>query len=263
MKKYYVLCVLSMFCFLVGCGSQGDKIPEERVYVAEDELEKVYISPDDYKGKYIKVSGRVHQDSKVQEDEIYFEMYADSHGYNKMTEIYYSGVDSFALDDVVTVDGKIIGSHVYTDIYGNEIVAPMIESDNVIKGNYIDCFSPTIKESIVEETIDQYGYAFTINKIEYAEDETRLYVTISNAGDAELNVSQNRIIIVQNQKQYEYQSNQFAKYESIDTRLYPDTVTSGIVTFPPMDPESSVKIYCEAYCVDIENVKLETYVFEH
>jgi len=247
----------------MGCGTHENNVVEERTYITEEEMEKVYISPEDYKGKYIKVSGRLCQDSKIREDEIYFEMYADPHGYSKMTEVYYWGDDSFELDDVVTVDGKIKGSHVYTDIYGNEIVALMIESDNVIKGNYIDCFSPTIKEVVIDETINQYGYAFTINKIEYAEDETRLYVMITNVGDAELNVSQNRIIIVQNQKQYKYQYNQFAKYESIETRLYPDTITSGVVTFPPMNPEESVKIYCEAYCVDIENVKLETYIFEH
>ena len=252
-----------MVCCLVGCGSQREVMPEERNYVSESELEKVYISPDDYKGKYIKVSGRVAQDSKIQEDKIYFEMYADPHGYNNVTEIYYLGENSFELGDVVTVDGKITGAHVYTDIYGNEVVALKIESDNVVEGNYIDCFSPTIKEVIIEETIDQYGYAFTINKIEYAEEETRLYVTITNAGDAELDVSENKIIMVQNQKQYKRQSNQFANYESIDTTLYPDTVTSGIITFPPMRTESGGKIYCEAYCEDIENVKLEPYIFEY
>ena len=252
-----------MICFLAGCGTQRETTSEERTYVSEAELEQVYISPDDYKGKYIKVSGRVAQDSRVQEDEIYFEMYADPHGYNNVTEIYYLGENNFELGDVVTVDGKITGSHVYINTYGNEVVALKIESDNVIEGNYIDCFSPTIKEVIIEETIDQYGYAFTINKIEYAEEETRLYVTITNDGDAELDVSEDRIIMVQNQKQYECQSNQFAKYESIDTSLYPNTVTSGIVTFPSMDPESGGRIYCKAYCEDIANVKLETYIFEY
>lgn len=238
--------------------TEGDDVH----YLQDAEIENAYASPDSYAGKYIIIGGKVFGEPEIHEDETYFQMHGDPVNSGKNTIVHLKGNANVKSGDFVKVDGKIVGSHEYKNMVGGTVTALLIDAKTVTESSYVECCAPTIKEVVLDKTIEQHGYAVTVNKIEFAETETRLYLTVANNGKDNFSVYQSRIKVVQNQKQYEYELNFDADYEKLQTDLLPNTSTSGIVVFPAMDAELGLKIYCEGFCDDW-TTDLNQYVFEY
>lgn len=238
-----------------------EEIEVEKIYVDPSEIDSVYANPDEYEGKYIKISGKVFGEPESYDGEVFFQMYADAVNAEKNTVVYLKGSIDVNSDEFVIVDGLVKGDYQYTNMFGGELSALYIEAETVEKSNYIECCAPTIKEITVNETIDQHGYSVTVEKIEFAESETRLYITVANNGTENFTVYDSSIKIVQNQSQYEYDYNFDANYQDLQSDLLPGTSSSGIVSFPALDPEKELVIYCDSYCDDW-NLDFEDYVFE-
>lgn len=252
-----------VWMIMSSASSMGDSPTEvdELVYVEQTEIENVYASPDDYKGKYITLTGKIHTEPVVEDGILYFQIYADPVNLSKDTVIKYLGTESFTEGEYVKIDGKILGEREYENVLGGEIERMLIETENITKSNYIECCSPTIKEIKADKTVEQHGYSVTVDKIEFAENETRVYLTVENNGSSNFSVYAFNMKMVQDKKQYEYVYDPKSDYEELQTDLLPDTVTSGIVVFPAMNPEKSLKLICEPSCYDWE-VELENYIFE-
>ena len=72
---------------------------------------------------------------------------------------------------------------------------------------------PTIKSvELSRVTQDQLGYSITVEKVEFAEKETRVYVTIQNNGSSNFSAYSFNSKIIQNGKQYEEARNYSADY---------------------------------------------------
>lgn len=266
--KWIIIAVFVLLIFSVFGGSDGSAgasvsdIPiEDRIYISDAEIENAYASPDSYKGKFIKIGGQVFGEPEIHNGEIYFQMHAEPDKAGKNTIVHFIGNENISSSDYVIVDGVIKGSYDYKNMMGATITALEIETDNVVKSNYITCCAPTIKEVVLDQAIDQYGYSITVNKIEFAENETRVYLTATNDGTNNFSIYTYSMKAVQNQTQYEQQYNYNADYEEVQSELLSGTTTSGIVVFPAMDPEMPLKIYCDGYC-DNWDIDIETYVFE-
>lgn len=263
--KWVIVALVALFLFGLFGGSSDTKkelLPkEERAYVSETEIENVYANPDAYKDKYIKLAGIVFGEPDIDNDVTYFQMYADAKNYEKNTVVVFYGNIDISAEDYVLIDGVITGSTSYQNMMGATITTLKIVTDSIEKSNYIDCCSPTIKTMDVNKTIEQKGYTVTLEKVEFSETETRLYISVNNSGSDNFSLSDYNIKVVQNGKQYENQYNYDAEYPSLQTDLIPGTTTSGVVSFPPLDTEVGLKIYCDAYCDDW-SVDLEEYIFE-
>lgn len=264
-KRLLTIVASTFICFsLFGCSSEQSIEPvpeEERVYLTEEEISYAYANPEEYKGKYVKLYGIVFGEPEISEDSVIFQMYADAENYEKNTVVGFAGNIDISENDYVFVDGMITGTYEYKNMLGGTIVALEVVTNSVEKSNYIDCCSPTIKKVELNKTIEQKGYSVTLEKVEFSKTETRLYFSVSNNGSANFYLSDYDIKVVQNEKQYECQYNYNAEYPKLQTDLISGTSTSGIVSFPVLDSESGMKIYCEGYCDDW-NIELNEYIFE-
>ncbi|HDX9580272.1 TPA: hypothetical protein ROX88_003905 [Bacillus pseudomycoides] len=63
------------------------------------------------------------------------------------------------------------------NMVGGKITAPVVKAKSATKAEYKDAFSPTKKAIDVNQKVSQNGYDITVNKIEIADEETRVYVT--------------------------------------------------------------------------------------
>ena len=264
--KIILLVFLALIVLAVIGSNSGNStkefLPEdERVYLTETEIDNAYANPNSFKEKYVKIGGLVFGEPEINEDVIYFQLYADTVNLEKNTIVAFYGNEDISNGDYIMIDGVISGSTSYKNLLGGTLNALTIETDSVEKSNYIDCCSPTIKTVDTNKTIEQYGYSITIEKIEFSKTETRLYISVSNNGSHNFSLYDSNIKIIQNGRQYEYEYNYNADYPEINTDLLPGTVTSGIVSFPPLDSETSLKINCDAYCDDWE-IDLKDYTFE-
>ena len=147
-------------------------------------------------------------------------------------------------NDYVILTGLIIDSQKNT--YGDAQYLPYISVDSLQLSNYAEVCAPTLKTIEVNDKYEQNGYAVTIEKVELSEKETRVYVGVENNGSDEFSLQTYRSLIVQNGRQFDYQSNYEANYPEIQTDLRVGNKTNGIITFPKID-DSSFEIILFGY----------------
>lgn len=94
---------------------------------------------------------------------------------------------------------------------------------------------PTIKTIDVNETQDHYVYKITLEKVEFAENETRVYINVENSGSDEFSIYSFNGVISQNGNQYEEQSNYNADYPEMNNSLLVGNKTEGIIAFPALE----------------------------
>lgn len=225
-------------------------------YITENEMQAVYSNPDKYKGRRIKLSGRIFSEVEADSDGVYMQMWGDAEKSERPTDVYYANTAiKLASDDYVKVDGIILGEFVGQNKLGGTVRHLMVAANTLEKVSYQDVLSSTIKEVIVNETKIQYGYEVTLQKVEFADNETRVYVSVTNNGNAEFSIYKYSSSITQNSRQYEYQFNYKADYPELNDDLLPGNVTDGIITFPRLELDD-IKIMLKANSDNYrENIK--------
>lgn len=253
-----ILAMLAAVFILAGCGSSE---PEEKVYLEDSEIDAALSDGDSYKGKYINIAGKVFSIDKdgdttamqvwydVENAEQQFIVYADKELVGAVKE-----------DDFVRVDGKIKGTFTGENYFGGEITAMMIEADTVDVGGYDDIYAPAESTKEVGETKDQYGVSVTLEKIEYAKGEARVYVKVQNDSGYTATLYTFNAKAIQDGKQFEHEDNYEAGYDDMGDIL-DGAGKEGIIRFKGLEPDKPVKIQIEAYS-DNWDYEMEDYVFE-
>lgn len=246
--------VLSMTA--CGAGSSESKKefdePKEKEYVDVSEINNVFFDPDKYEGKYIQLTGKIFSGPDKDEDYVAYQAWHDIANSDKDFIFGLENDDSFAIDDYVSIDGVITGTFEGENIMGGTITCPMIHADTVEKLSYIDAVVPTISEIIPENAVaEQIGVSLKVDKIEFAEKETRIYLTETNSSSDKFSFSVYDIKIIQNGQQISQDSSSTSMYNGnyaeLPYDILPNSSSSGVLVFPAIDSSASFQIYAEGY----------------
>ena len=261
MKKHLtiIMALVAAICLLAGCGSSE---PAEKAYIEDSEIDAALSDGDSYKGKYINVAGKVFSIYKdgdtvamqawydVESGEQQFIVYADKEMAGNVKE-----------DDFIKVDGKISGTFTGENYFGGEITAMTIEAESIEIGGYDDIYAPAESTKEVGETKEQHGVSVTLDRIEYAKGEARVYVSVKNESGYQASIYTYDAKAIQEGKQFEHEDN----YEAGDNVDIGDVLDGaskeGILRFKGLNPEKPVKIQLGAYS-DNYDIEMEDYVFE-
>ncbi len=104
------------------------------------------------------------------------------------------------------------------------------------------------------------GTALTVDKVEFAKTETRVYVTVNNGGKDNFHVYSFNTKIIQENNQYEEEPNYDADYPEITSDLLPGAQSTGVIVFEPLK-QTDFKLYIEGYSDDY-SVDFEDFVFD-
>lgn len=204
-------------------------------YMTENQINNMYLDIASYIGRKIKITGVVSEVQK-QENGFVVRMYRDTKNYEQNTIVFvYDTNININVNDYIKIDGYIDQKYEYQNAMGVTIVAPLIVSYNTQISNYMDVVSPAIKSVDVNQTQNQNGCIFTINKVEFAENETRVYVSITNNTNWIFNFFKYNSKITQNGRQYEYQTIIGSGYQEVQLDILPGITSSGILTFPAIN----------------------------
>ena len=161
----------------------------------------------------------------------------------------------------ITVDGKITGTFTGENYFGGEITALMIEAESLEIGGYDDVYAPAESTKEVGETKEQHGVSVTLDRIEYAKGEARVYLSVKNDSGYQASIYTYDAKAIQDGKQFEHEDN----YEAGDSSDIGDVLDGaskeGILRFKGLDPEKPVKIQIGAYS-DNFDIEMEDFVFE-
>ena len=253
-KILAILLVATMALSLIACGGNSESSEEskEKEYLAETEIADLFTTPDNFKGKYVKLSGQVFVDPEKDGDEVAIQVWHDPQNAEKNFIIYYKGNTDVKTNDYIEVNGKIAGKFKGENAFGGEVTAPLIEADTLEVKSYIEVVVPTISEIVPETAVsEQNGVSLKVDKVEFAEKETRVYITESNSSSDNCSISVYDIKLLQNGKQINQDSSSMSAYDGNYAELPYDLLAgasaSGVLVFPAMDSSASFQVHIEAY----------------
>lgn len=233
MKKILGLALSLIMVFaLVSCG--GEEVTNTSP-ISDSEIDQLFTSPDDFKGRTFEFIGKVLSVEK-DSDMIAVQAYYDIENYDKNVIIFSEDTSlKISEDDYISVKGSVKGEFSGENVFGGKVTAPTIEAISIEVVDYQTAVAPTRKELTVDKTVKQLGYSVTIDKVEFADSETRIYVTVTNNGSDLFSLYSFDAKLVQDGKQIEVQDNYDAEYPEIISELKVGASTSGIVCFPAIE----------------------------
>lgn len=248
-KNKTLLAIISLVVLsfiLVACGaSDSEDVDMSKVeYIEEGKLNEVYTSPKDFKNKGVKLIGRVFSVEEDGEDN-YLQVFVEVSGTEENTIIQDTvSKEKFKEDDIIYIEGIIKDSFKGENAFGGEVNAPMIQATKIEKKTFMEAYRPALKEKEVNETIEQHGISITVEKIEFAEEETRVYVKATNDSKDKFDLWVYSSKIIQNGKQHEHDSVLEDGYTELQSEISPTVTSEGILVFPKLE-ESNFELIIE------------------
>lgn len=226
-KLLAVMSALAIVMCFTACGETDTS------QITKDEMDEFYSDPDSFTGRTIELTGQI---SDVEKDgtTVYLQMYHDIENYDENTVIIYENdkKTKFKDDEYIKVEGSVDGEFKGENILGGEVTAPQITADKVEKISVIDAF-PASKTVEVDKTITKGKYSVTLEKVDWTDDETRVYLTVKNDGSSTFESYPDQGVIVQDSKQYEI--NDKYRYDSPSSEIKAGATSEGVVAFDKID----------------------------
>ena len=230
-------------------------------YLSATEIDQMYTDPKQFKGKKVILYGKIFTSPEISSDAVYFQMYTDPDELERNTVVEYKDPNAeLKSGDYVKVIGTVSSEIKGSNLFGGTLSAPKIEAESVEVVDYIAAVRPTLKSVDINKTVDQFGYKCTLQKVEFSEKETRIYIAFENTGKESFNLYKHSAKIVQNGTQYEVESNYYADYPELQTEIVKGVTTEGIITFGKME-QTSFKLYLDGSSGDYSE-DVEEYVFD-
>ena len=99
----------------------------------------------------------------------------------------------------------------------------------------------------MNQTETQHNYSIAVNKVEFDENETRVYVTVQNEGTDVFHLYPFNAKISQDGKQYNEQYSWEEGYDSIESDLLVGNTTDGIIVFEAISDSQPFTLRLEAF----------------
>ena len=224
--------VLALMCLLASCYDPATD--EAKGFISGSDLSAAFTDIDAYKGYDTAYYGQVFQ---IENDgtNTYFQIWQDYTNLNNNTIVVFPGKPGVSENDYVYVEGRIIGKFEGENAFGGKVTAMKINATKVEKVSYMDLIVPTRLSVDVNDTKTQKGYSITVEKVEFADTETRVYVKAANNGKSNFNIYTYSAKVKQGKKQYEQKDNYDADYKSLSSELMKDAEDDGIILFPALE----------------------------
>lgn len=262
-KMVTILLVLCLSCSMTACGDNSPKLTskeeaKEPVYIEETEISDLFSNPEDYKGKYVKLSGKIFNNPDSDKGTMAYQVWHDIQNSDKDFLFFTdNATESYSIDDYIVVDGKITGTFKGENAFGGSVECPTIEAVSIEKQSYMDAVVPTISEITPQNAVsEQSGISLKVDKLEFAEKETRVYLTVTNSSADKFYIWNYDIKLLQNGQQIEQDMASFSSYEGnyaeLSSDILPNASSSGVLVFPPTDNSTNFQIYAEGHSDNYE-----------
>jgi hypothetical protein len=255
---------------LISCSSESStsekkstsKKAEEKVNkepLSKEEFTKMFSDPKKYKGSKVEFYAKIFIDPEKDEDGTYIQAYAENNSErNIIIGIKDPNLD-VKVDDVIFVSGTVEKEFEGENALGGTVTAPTILADKIEKSDYATAFAPALKTIDVNKKIDQHGFVLNLSKIEIAENETRLYIDITNNSKDTISFYDFNSKLIIDNKQLEPSDNFDSEYQQIQSDILTGIKTEGIIAFPKLPETGNLKVYMEG---SSENYELDFKPFQ-
>ncbi|MCY7762892.1 DUF4352 domain-containing protein [Bacillus spizizenii] len=227
--------------------------------VQKADMEKLYTNANQFKNYKVDLYVKVF-DVEQDDDGTYLQGYNNPEKLSKNTLIMSDDSDlDIKDDDIIHVVGTVKDKYNGENALGGSVSAPRIIADSIEKSDYATAFAPAKKTINVDKTQNQHGFALTLQKVELAEKETRLYVKIENKSQDEISFYDFNAKIIADNKQLE-RKDDLSSYPKIQSEILPGVNTEGVIVFPKIESKTA-KIILEGSSENYD-ITINPFTFE-
>jgi len=232
-------------------------------FLTKEQFEQLYSDAKPFKGYQVDFYGRVFKSPEKTEKYISLQVYANNDD-NKNTIIRLDDTTATIQEgDILHIVGQVHDMFRGENVFGAVLKAPAIIAKKVEKVDYATAFAPPIKTINVNQVKEQNGYVMEVKKVELAEQETRVYLKVTNESADPIDFHSYSSVLVQGNKQSERISNYQADYPEINGDNIQTGVTEeGIVVFGKVDVNGDNFKVTFKGSSDNWEIRTEPFVFE-
>jgi hypothetical protein len=157
-------------------------------------------------------------------------------------------------DDYLRVSGEVADQFEGENAFGAEVSVPRILGTDYKRISAIAALNPTLHRA-GSQTRNLASLVITIQKIEYAAEETRVYVKATNNGGEETSMDTDPKVVARG-NQIESDSNFEYELPELSYELSPGATTKGVLIYPKL-PRSGVTISFSGYDADYNDISAQ------
>lgn len=163
-------------------------------------VEQLIASPGGYKGGTIKFVGKVFK-VEGSDNSYALQIYSDIKNSSGNIIVYTS--EQFKVGDYVEVSGNVGDEFTGDNAFGASLTAPTVNAVSVKSVDADQAIAPVITTKTPNLSKVVGNLTINLQKIEYAKDETRIYLHFSNAGSDNFTFYSFNANLVQNKQKVE------------------------------------------------------------
>lgn len=213
-------------------------LPEKRI-LDNGDVASIKSNPHRYKGSRIAIKGQIFDIKKIK-NKTYLILFADYRRDGQTFFVEQRDKERYKKGDFVLVKGLFTGNTEVKSPFSREKIN-MITAYSAKKLTSADDFGKVIKPEPVDRTITKKDVLVTLTKIEYTDDQTRVFLKVSNESGNAVYIDERDIKIVQVKKNYGTE-NYFDDYPEIEKMILPGKKSEGTCIFEAVDMTKSFRI---------------------
>lgn len=204
----------------------------QKVTFTNDNWALAVTDANHYKGSPVTLFGKIFLDPQRTSDSVAFQMYADAVNNGQNTVVAgLPATSDFKRGDFVKVVGTVYDLLEGTNALNATLRIPRIRADSVVRVSRAEVLAPTVKSVDVGQAQKQFGITITLQKVEFAKTETRVFVKIENAGPAKANAYKSSAKVVQGAKQLETKSVYDSGYPDLPSGMLAGVSAETVLLF--------------------------------
>lgn len=168
-----------------------------------------------------------------------FQMFADPENSEWNTVVLAEDNQmSLGAQDNVRVLGAVVGTFEGENAFGASIVAPQIEADEVEVLSAVEALDPAHTTLELGDTQEDQGFSVTLDKLEFGEETTRVYLTAQNDTGYPASFYGFDAKIIQGTRQLDQEDPYEYNLSEPQSDLHPGVQTEGVMAFGQWTPPS-------------------------
>jgi len=231
---------------IITSGSETSKKESEEELITNANAFLVQSNPEKFKGRWAQFYGEIIWDPEIYDNDIAFALNLDQGDEESFNENFiWLGITNgdplkYQHGTCLYAEGKFLNPWERTNMFEQKFIVAFMDVEKVTELSCLEAKYPTIKTVFVNESQESGNVRVTVEKIEFTDYHTRIYVefeNLSKSKDLEYYYRESKII--QDKTQLTATHSPFdLDIDDIETEIAPGTLEKGIIFFEQAELKS-------------------------
>lgn len=257
-----VIVVVIIVAIFGGGGNQSASSQHSSEVFTKANYGRLVSNPDAHRGAKVDVAGQLLASPQANGSDLDFQMFADPINSDWDTVVHIKSTNmNLKENDYVHVKGTVNGSYSGQNAFGGDVSAVEVDATDVKPVSSVEAVDPTQKSVVVGQTNSDKGFGVTIQKIDFGQKTTRVYVTAQNGTQSNVSFYDTDAKIIQGSSQSDAKLPMNYDIHEPQSELSPGVKSSGAMVFGKVDPSQPFQIRF-GWSSDNYNINPKAIVFE-